>query len=223
MTSGAVILADFDHVPASVIDYWLSAMSPATRKRAMMFSSPRRFRQFVAGRWLLATLLADRMGITPCIVESSSREPQVANADVHCSIAHSGNAVMAGFSVEAPIGVDIEQHRQRDVERLVMTYFHSDEQRFFADLDKDARLSWFYRIWTCKEAHAKASGQGLTLKHLAQSVLQESKTETVDTYFLDNHTASIAHQSTARVTARFMTDWGKGTRHWQLLHPSTQK
>lgn len=219
MTSGAVILADLNRVPTSVIDNWLAAMNPSTRNRAASFLSPRRYRQFVTARYLLATLLMDWTGLTPNIVESSSLGPQVTNPDIHCSISHSGNAVMAGFSTEAAIGVDIEFHRQRDVERLVMTYFHPDEQEVFAKLNESEKQYWFYQIWTRKEAYAKLSRHGLTLKQLSRSVLQASKMETVNTYCAGEYTASIVHQSGVPVTAQLISEWNSDPSHWRSLCP----
>lgn len=198
--ASAVVLAALDQLPDGVVDSWFASLSAPAQARARAFRSHRRYRQFVAGRQLLATLLRQRLGIDPLISEQPSGRPCVAGANVHCSIAHSGSAVMAGFSVLAAIGVDIEQQRSRDFERLVTTYFHPDEQQVFATLDSGARQQWFYRAWTRKEACAKASGQGLTLKTLAAPEPDAGGRTAVSTAVFQGYATAVVHCSPMPVT-----------------------
>src|SRR5690606_38490335 len=125
--------------------------------------------------------------------------PRLTGSDTYCSISHSGSAVMAGFSQLAPIGVDIEQHRPRGFQRLVREYFHPDEYRAFEHLEAEQQSSWFYRLWTRKEAAIKASGEGLTLKSLRKPATFPDAGSTwvttccLDQGCLDHFTLSIAH------------------------------
>ena len=193
--AAAAVLLAIDTVPDPVVDSWLAAMPAETQARAGTFRSRRRCRQFVIARHLLATLLREQLGSAVGIVAEADGRPRVTGA--HCSIAHSGGAVMAGFSLLAPIGVDIEQHRPRDVERLVMTYFHPREQETFATLESAQRQRWFYRAWTRKEACAKASGQGLTLKALASPEPDEAGHPALSSdFFQDGSFQNSSFQST---------------------------
>jgi len=198
--ASVAVLATLDQASDAVVDSWFAALPAPAQARARAFCSRRRYRQFVAGRQLLATLLRQRLGIDPLIGEEPGGRPCVAGADLHCSIAHSGSGVMAGFSVLAPIGVDIEQQRSRDFERLVTTYFHPDEQRVFATLDSGARQQWFYRAWTRKEACAKASGQGLTLKTLAAPEPDADGRIAVSTAVFQGYATAVVHCSPVPVT-----------------------
>jgi hypothetical protein len=81
----------------------------------------------------------------------------------------------------------------------VNSYFSSAEQSHFASLDAAARLPWFYRCWTRKEACAKLSGEGLCLRTLACSEVPRGLA--VTSIPMARHTASIAHQTTVPVIA----------------------
>jgi 4'-phosphopantetheinyl transferase len=75
------------------------------------------------------------------------------------SISHSGATVAVAMANCGALGIDIEQHRTRDFTALAAQAFGPDEQAEVAIHGKDA----FYRIWTLREAIAKATGDGLAL------------------------------------------------------------
>ncbi|TXH37801.1 MAG: 4'-phosphopantetheinyl transferase superfamily protein [Rhodospirillaceae bacterium] len=73
------------------------------------------------------------------------------------SIAHSGGWVMCGLSRDGDIGIDLEELRSgRDWPAMAETAFGPREvQRAAAD-----GMPGFYRLWTLREAMAKATGAG---------------------------------------------------------------
>ena len=73
------------------------------------------------------------------------------------SIAHSGGWVMCGLSQDGAIGVDLEELRpDRNWRAMSETAFGPREaQRAAAD-----GMPGFYRLWTLREAMAKATGAG---------------------------------------------------------------
>ena len=76
----------------------------------------------------------------------------------HVSISHTGRFIAAAASTLGPVGIDIERHNLgRDVERLAEAAFGPDEMRAVAV----GGPSVFYRIWTIREALAKATGEGM--------------------------------------------------------------
>jgi 4'-phosphopantetheinyl transferase len=82
---------------------------------------------------------------------SSDRVPSV-------SLSHSGGWVAVAVSDVGAVGIDIEVHRpRRNFNRIAATAFGPEEQCLVA---ADGAPG-FYRIWTLKEAMAKASGAGL--------------------------------------------------------------
>lgn len=75
------------------------------------------------------------------------------------SLSHSGNLVCAAVS-EFPVGVDVEQIRQRRLEPLAKRCLSGEEYRRFQASPEPAHV--FYRHWTAKEAYVKLTGDGLS-------------------------------------------------------------
>jgi 4'-phosphopantetheinyl transferase len=122
-------------------------------------------RRSLLARALLRRMLVQTTGIPPrgwvFDVEPSGR-PIVRNADCEhvpsISLAHSAGWVAIAASDAGAIGIDIEVHRpRRNFSGIAAAAFGPDEQRLVA---ADGAAS-FYRIWTLREAMAKASGEGI--------------------------------------------------------------
>ena len=82
---------------------------------------------------------------------------------LHFSMAKSEDKLLIGFSTSSHIGVDLEpaQRRARDAMGVARRYFtpaEADSLAATAPADRDAA---FLRVWACKEAVVKASGQGI--------------------------------------------------------------
>jgi 4'-phosphopantetheinyl transferase len=75
------------------------------------------------------------------------------------SLSHSGTTVAVAMAESGSLGLDIEQHRARDYVALAAQAFGPAEQSEVAVSGADA----FYRVWTLREAVAKATGEGLAL------------------------------------------------------------
>jgi phosphopantetheinyl transferase len=80
-------------------------------------------------------------------------------AGPYVSLAHTRGAVGVAVARGAAIGIDLERHRQRDFGRIAEYGFGPREQ---LRIDQQG-MPEFYRIWTVREAIAKATGQGLAL------------------------------------------------------------
>jgi 4'-phosphopantetheinyl transferase len=132
--------------------------------------APRRA-QFLAGRWLAASMLAERFGGANGTWQMSSepgRKPTVctgpAGAWPHLSIAHRGDAVVCAMSMQ-PVGVDVELEGRLQCP----TAGHAElvlspaERAEFALVAPVLRESFLLERWTLKEAWAKASGRGVVL------------------------------------------------------------
>ncbi|MFA5631133.1 MAG: 4'-phosphopantetheinyl transferase superfamily protein [Porticoccaceae bacterium] len=121
----------------------------------------------------MSGLIKERLGFDPVVVVAETGAPRIEGTDLCCSIAHSGDGVIVGFDEALPFGLDIEVLRQRDFDTLAAAYFHQREVSSLNDLPVEARCEEFYRLWTRKEALAKAHGQGITLGGLAEDVRGE--------------------------------------------------
>jgi 4'-phosphopantetheinyl transferase len=122
-------------------------------------------RRSLLARALLRRMFVQTTGIPPggwvFDVEPSGR-PILRNAGCDrvpsISLAHSGGWVAVAASDAGAIGIDIEIHRpHRNFSGIAAAAFGPDEQRMVAT----GGAATFYRIWTLREAMAKASGEGI--------------------------------------------------------------
>ncbi len=82
--------------------------------------------------------------------------------ELHFNISHAGRHVLLAFAHGQPLGVDLERHdRKIRVEEIAQRYFTATEAAALSNLAPTARLQAFLRLWTCKEAVLKATGEGL--------------------------------------------------------------
>lgn len=106
-------------------------------------------------------------GSVPEILRLERGKPYFAgNGNVHFSVSHSGDFVAVAIG-ETPLGVDLQQHKQRGYEtrddaiarhrKLASRYFHPREQEY---LENDP-WEGFFRIWTAKESLVKRTGRGI--------------------------------------------------------------
>ncbi|BBG01409.1 MULTISPECIES: 4'-phosphopantetheinyl transferase family protein [Pseudonocardia] len=84
---------------------------------------------------------------------------------VDVNLSHSGDLVVVGVSRTARIGVDAERTDRTIATGPTMLARFCDpaERAWLATLDPGARVAEIARLWTCKEATAKADGRGLGL------------------------------------------------------------
>ena len=82
--------------------------------------------------------------------------------DIHFNISHSGKYVVCAVA-DTPVGVDIEG--SRPIKGAVAKRFYSDEENEWVSAAETPSLQEqrFFRLWTLKEAYAKATGEGIAL------------------------------------------------------------
>jgi 4'-phosphopantetheinyl transferase len=128
----------------------------------------RRRAQFEVGRRLLHHAAREIFGTAKYSVEVVDERPVLtvkgARAPACVSLSHSGDVVMCGLAPSGLLGVDVERIRPRKHwEGLAEFALHPSELRRLVKLPDAARWPGFYRVWTLKEALAKALGVGLAL------------------------------------------------------------
>ncbi|MFL5884449.1 MAG: 4'-phosphopantetheinyl transferase family protein [Thermoleophilaceae bacterium] len=118
----------------------------------------------VAARAAARLVLAERLGVPPSGVPidvGDSGKPRVAGTPSQAfNVSHTRGLVAAAFADEGDVGVDVEQLRARDVERLTRRSFAQAEADFVNATEGDERARRFYDVWTAKEAWLKARGSG---------------------------------------------------------------
>jgi len=93
-----------------------------------------------------------RLGKPFVVDQAGARGPAV-------SFSHTAGMVAVAMAPLGALGVDIERHRARDFAALAAHAFGPAEQEEVRIGGENA----FYRIWTLREAVAKATGDGLAL------------------------------------------------------------
>ncbi len=145
---------------------WLSAAETA---RAARFGSAPLRERYIIGRATLRLLLSETLERHPAAVaiERGQRgRPILAGApDIDFNVSHTGDvAVYAIGRINAGVrlGIDVEYRaRQAGVERLARKLLTGPERSRLERLSPDDARVEFLRIWTCKEAMSKATGDGL--------------------------------------------------------------
>ena len=151
---------------------WLSAEE---RARVARFGKPILARRYTIGRATLRFLLAARLDVAPHAVsiERDRRgRPRLPDAQsLDFNVTHTGDAAMFGLveRTGVRIGIDLERaSRNVDALGLARRVCTSREREALAVLDEHARRLAFLRLWTCKEAMSKATGDALAapFRHL---------------------------------------------------------
>jgi 4'-phosphopantetheinyl transferase len=138
----------------------------ASHARALPSAADRR--RFLASRGQLRILLgryqrtaprAIRLGREPNgkpILEAPTGKPQL-----HFNVSHSGELVLYALTRAGAVGADVEQFRPNlDWHGVAARFFAAEEAAALGRVD-GAGWADFYRLWTQKEAMAKAAGGSL--------------------------------------------------------------
>ena len=142
-----------------------ASFSPREEDRFQSFATDALRSRWGAARGILREVLGRALGCLPSEVRfayGSHGKPFVPNAPLRFNISHSGAlAVIALARVE--VGVDVELPRARRSDAIARRFYAPGEiERLFAEADPDRRADAFFRLWTCKEAFLKVTGEGLS-------------------------------------------------------------
>lgn len=137
----------------------LAALAPEERRRAGDATG-------VVGRALLRAVLGAGLGVAPpevALAASPDGKPlalAAIDAGLHANVSHAERHVVVAATGEGPVGVDVEVI-DRHPERVARRFLDPDERALLAGAPPARRDAAFYRLWTVKEACAKAHGTGL--------------------------------------------------------------
>ena len=159
-----VLDADADAMPS--LAAWLSQRE---RERAERYRYESLAQRYTRGRAALRWILAQRLGVPPQSVPIEPGErgrPRLSGrTGLDFNVSNTRNIALVGL-VDLPgtrIGVDVE-HADRALNHLGLArkFLTVREQAAIASLDEDAHRRAFLRLWTCKEAMSKATGEALS-------------------------------------------------------------
>jgi 4'-phosphopantetheinyl transferase len=153
--------------PADEIRALATTLSPAERARAARFGRPDLRDRYVVGRATLRMLLGKRLGRAPAEVEirrGTRGRPNVADAGtLDFNVSHTDGVAIFGFTEDHRIGVDIEHGERRlNVDGIARKFMAPGEQAALDRLAPDERRRALLRLWTCKEAMSKATGDAMS-------------------------------------------------------------
>lgn len=164
-----VVRVDLEINPEEVARL-ITCLSDDERARAERFKFDEPRARFVACRSALRRVLAACLGIGAAELNfayGSYGKPELAathQSNIQFSVSHSGTLGLIALTLDAPVGVDIEEcNRSVKMIRLAERFFAESETDELVNLPLDKQRSGFYRGWTCKEAYMKATGLGMSM------------------------------------------------------------
>lgn len=142
-------------------------LSGAERERASRFGTDRLRDRYVIGRGSLRAVLGRTLGIAPAdapIVRGDRGRPRLAGEGaLDFNVSHTAGVALIGVAHGVRIGVDIERRDRRiNVEGIARKFMSNDERAELAMLGADGMRQQLLRLWTCKEAMSKATGDALS-------------------------------------------------------------
>jgi 4'-phosphopantetheinyl transferase len=126
--------------------------------------------RFLTGRALIRGVAAAELGVAAKDVTIDSScfgcgkphgKPKIDGLEV--SISHSGAWVALALTEKAPVGVDVEEVRDAEVDDLARISFSPSELAAFNSVPQAGRKGAFFTYWSRKEAVVKATGKGMSV------------------------------------------------------------
>jgi 4'-phosphopantetheinyl transferase len=148
-----------------------ASLSAQERARAERFGTALLRRRWMAGRATLRSLLGRALGLDPAAVRLRrgvrGRPELDGDYAVDFNVSHTGDtaliAIATGTEDGTRVGIDVERgERKVNADGLARKFLTERERAEIAPLAADVRRRRFLRLWTCKEAMSKATGDALS-------------------------------------------------------------
>lgn len=140
------------------------SLEPGEKSRANAFLRPIDRNRYIAAHGVLRIFGKHLLGAEVQITVNEFGKPQFLNTPIQFNLSHSGNIILLAFSLNSPVGVDVEQKRAMgDLDLIAANYFHQSEAQAINGLDEPLLSETFFSCWSKKEAVVKALGLGLSL------------------------------------------------------------
>ena len=163
------------HATSSQLRSYASVLSAAEHARAARFGNALLRERFTIGRAALRSVLAHALGVAPAdvvIVRGTRGRPRLAaDTPLDFNVSHTGATALIGVTDHGRIGVDVERgDRSINLTGIARKFLTRNERDALAPLDSDAARRQVLRLWTCKEAMSKATGDALSAPFAAIDV-----------------------------------------------------
>ena len=166
--------------PLSEISLWWISLSPtvdcrllaaelsdAERERMQRFATDVLRDRYLIGRISLRRLLGRTLGVEPAAVplERGPRgRPQLTGIrDIDFNVSHTTDVALIAIARHVKVGVDVER-ADRSIHSLGIArkFLTERERAVLPASDPDGARRRILRLWTCKEALSKATGDALS-------------------------------------------------------------
>ncbi|GAB1515669.1 4'-phosphopantetheinyl transferase family protein [Actinophytocola sp. KF-1] len=156
--------------PAAVTPGLLNLLDDVEQTRFEGYRRDVDKQRFLTGRALIRGVAAAELGVSPkdVLIDASCFDcgkphgkPKVAGLEV--SISHSGDWVALALTEATPVGVDVEEVRDADVDGLAGIAFSPAELTAFEKVPPADKKGAFFTYWSRKEAVVKATGKGMSV------------------------------------------------------------
>jgi len=147
-----------------------AAFTQRERERAAQFATDEWRERWSAGRGALREVLGRALGIEANTVRlryGAHGKPELdpasapLAAELRFNISHSAERALIALA-RVEVGADVEHLKRRRTDDIARRFFApGEQQRLFAFAGPE-REAAFFRLWTCKEAFLKATGEGLS-------------------------------------------------------------
>jgi 4'-phosphopantetheinyl transferase len=147
-----------------------AALNQRERERAESFAMDEWRDRWSAARGTLREVLGRALEIVPADVRFRFAAHGKPELDPDCAplarelrfnISHSGDRALIGLA-RVEVGADIERVKTRRTDDIVRRFFAAGEQQRLFQFAAPQREAAFFRLWTCKEAFLKVTGEGLS-------------------------------------------------------------
>lgn len=158
-----VAVVDLDVSPERLAEL-RAAFSPREQHRYDSFAFDHLRRRWGAARGSLRVALSRALGCAPAEVAfeyGAHGKPRVAGSPLRFNISHSGGRALIAMA-RFEVGADIELPRPRRTDDIARRFFAPGENARLFALEGPVRADAFFRLWTCKEAFLKVTGEGLS-------------------------------------------------------------
>jgi 4'-phosphopantetheinyl transferase len=143
-------------------------LSNEEHQRWQQFNFQKHQHQYLITRALVRTTLSRYATTRPEDWQFSKNEygkPEIIpSQNLFFNLSHTETLIVCAVSREANIGIDIEtiQHKTRSI-AIAQRFFSTIEVTALLQCPLSQQRSYFFQLWTLKEAYIKACGQGLSL------------------------------------------------------------
>ena len=145
-----------------------SLLSDAEHARASRFGRPELRDRYIVGRGTLRVLLGIELGIEPgavVIVRGERGRPRVESPAIELdfNVSHTAGCAMFALARRRRVGIDIERDdREINAQGIARKFLAPTERAVLDGHDADRARRQILRLWTCKEAMSKATGDALS-------------------------------------------------------------